>query len=865
MSHTSFIFTDAIKDVIGNDPVLDEYDISYEASFYGTTQDSFITGTMLNQVTYVSPLFNRTSTRKTVTFTTGSRPRGKLFSVYYSNAQAPLSSDFNSIDVSQVPALSYRAMPWNRRISSTSYRIQQCFDSSERYYDSCLPDLKSCFDVNGAKVWTTNNDPQFWLSPYGNVATSSIGYMFFNAPKSDRSAYGFSSDPMVNNEWTWSYPYENKYSPEKRLVKTNNALGLNSSYLSLTWDNSLVTNLTQSAKPASISGFLPFLPGRMDSKLIAPYGGRNSYRASYVTTGSFGVSTGIPGGIDDPRFDENFGVSYLIPSDVNLGQLASHSYLDAYPAIVKPAPAPVTGTMSLNDTVKFLFGFGDLNNMTWSKRLFVAASGSTTTGSIQTFETFGLSPPTAHGIPLYSNDFLQIDWSSSPANTPTARAWYVSSRAHADANKYQDVFAILSNSTTASSEHVNYNYTDGSYPITASSTKANQYGLFWLSSSLPSNTYALISDTYTSQGGTLPETGLFNYSYAVADITSSYPWALRYKRAIASHSTDFLWVYFAGLPGIPSQDLGGISPLSTVEILTGSGTGTNKLNIGLLQQYDSRQQGFGNSNVTGSISYPGWDYPLSPGTYRLVFLYWTTNTSAGGVIGFPSRCAVDDLEVFQYPSGSFPPDTEATKFGANNYPYFQTYRVDTRYNPIASPFSGITAATAYPYQGDIFGVSPVIRGWKYGLYSGLPMNSKAVFRRGRFGQFRDMLEQRQYTKFISVGTSPTDNDAIVVNGFDKDNFSLLGKTKNAERIGPSVVDVNFVKQRYKKDDRGIGYIFNEKVDPSLTYSQNLSLEATSSLPYFDGVARLRQETDLDTIKDVTTVAVSLGTNGLTVT
>lgn len=46
--------------------------------------------------------------------------------------------------------------------------------------------------------------------------------------------------------------------------------------------------------------------------------------------------------------------------------------------------------------------------------------------------------------------------------------------------------------------------------------------------------------------------------------------------------------------------------------------------------------------------------------------------------------------------------------------------------------------------------NPQIRGWKYGLYSGINTPSSAVWRRGKYGQFRDMLEQRIYTKNIQL-------------------------------------------------------------------------------------------------------------------
>ena len=83
-------------------------------------------------------------------------------------------------------------------------------------------------------------------------------------------------------------------------------------------------------------------------------------------------------------------------------------------------------------------------------------------------------------------------------------------------------------------------------------------------------------------------------------------------------------------------------------------------------------------------------------------------------------------------------------------------------------------------------------------------------------------------------------------------------------IGPSVVAVNFVKQRYRKNDKGVGYIYNEKVDPLQTYSQNLSGEVTSSLPYFDGVARHRQDQDLQQVSNATIASLKLESTGLTV-
>jgi hypothetical protein len=870
MSHThQLIFTDAIKDVIGDEPVLDQYDISYVASFYGTMQDDFVTGTMLTQISYATPQYLKANTtlKKLPVFSTGSQPRGRLFSKFYSDGVSPLRSDYGSTDVNQIPALSYRLVPWHNRISRTAYRIVQCFDSNERYYDSCLPDLPTCFAANGSQVWTTSNDPTVWLSPYGNVVTQSVGYMFFNSLKSDRSANGFSTDPMVNNDWTWSYPYENKYSPGKRIVKTTNALGLDQTRLTTNWAGAFFTDLTQSSKPKNVSGIIPFLPGYIEPNIISSAGGRNSLRQTYVVTGSSGPVTLFPGTFDDPVTDSYFGISYTIPADVQLNHLVSHDFLDPWIAagygMVKPVPEPFTGTMSTEDTVKFLFGFGDLNNMTWSSQLFNSSS-LLATGSKYGFEyvatalatgTVTRPPagwPQAYELSKFDNGHLKIDWTSSPTSKP----WSV----------YPRIGSFYDNTTLGSAGGY-YNYLSASSAYVSNpASNLPPLGMFWLSSSSPSDAFVLLSDTITSYKGdvTSPDA-----SYSCVDITSSFPWALKYKRGLISSQMDYFASYFTGIPEIPSGEwFGGLLipiPDGIIEIKTGSiisSTVSASGSYSVISQYDSRVDGFGRIDFYNNTVTP-YDYPLNPGAYRIVFEFART-----GILppGSASIAALSDLEIVQYGTNSFTPNTNAQKLGANNYPNFQQYRVDSRYCPIKFPgyTNFMVTGSANNYKAEVFGVSPVIRGWKYGLYSGLPMHSKAVFRRNRYGQLRDMLEQRQYTKFIMVNHSPVDDDAITRDFFSKDNETTLTKVKSVGQLGPAVAEVNFVRQQYKKDERGIGYIYNEKVDPAQTISQNLSVEVTSSLPFFDGIAKLRQESELTALKAYSAVSVSITTSGLTV-
>jgi hypothetical protein len=126
-------------------------------------------------------------------------------------------------------------------------------------------------------------------------------------------------------------------------------------------------------------------------------------------------------------------------------------------------------------------------------------------------------------------------------------------------------------------------------------------------------------------------------------------------------------------------------------------------------------------------------------------------------------------------------------------------------------------------------VSPVVRGWRYGLVSALPCYSSAVFRRDRYGQFRDMLEQRQDSRFIFDETSsplynshPEEKIAMPYTSYGNSINKIIAFTSQP------VVQVSFVEKK----------IVNRKlvfmgVEPKDTWSSNLSTYATSSLPFFD--------------------------------
>ena len=96
-------------------------------------------------------------------------------------------------------------------------------------------------------------------------------------------------------------------------------------------------------------------------------------------------------------------------------------------------------------------------------------------------------------------------------------------------------------------------------------------------------------------------------------------------------------------------------------------------------------------------------------------------------------------------------------------------------------------------------------GWKYGIMCPVPIRPSAKFRSDKFGQFRDMLEQRLDAIVFNVGEGSIQLDSYpIVNTF------RVPAWKDPTTWTPAV--------------------------PRDTHCSNLSLYSTSSLPYFDDMA-----------------------------
>jgi hypothetical protein len=188
-------------------------------------------------------------------------------------------------------------------------------------------------------------------------------------------------------------------------------------------------------------------------------------------------------------------------------------------------------------------------------------------------------------------------------------------------------------------------------------------------------------------------------------------------------------------------------------------------------------------------------------------------------------------------SGALPSDVAKVIFGfgdANTYRFDFPSTKETETGP-----TGYTHLPIFRSGSTAVGVasrdlSPVIRGWKYGVQDGNPHYTSCVFRRDRFGQYRDMLEQRMYpVSYLDYDNAPT-------RYFGDFETSPVPNPASDKKINETIeypLTVTFVKQQTvtigAPPDEVELLIYSEQRDRNQTWSSNLSTHATSSLPYFD--------------------------------
>lgn len=216
--------------------------------------------------------------------------------------------------------------------------------------------------------------------------------------------------------------------------------------------------------------------------------------------------------------------------------------------------------------------------------------------------------------------------------------------------------------------------------------------------------------------------------------------------------------------------------------------------------------------------------PISPGS-NFAGGYWLKTVPSSPTSGYPKLGPVEqDLNKVLFGFGDARTQQPLSYNNIGGYgpeppqrygPMYRKFQVESNYDLL---------------------VSPVIRGWKYGLISADPYYTSAVFRRDKFGQFRDMLEQRQVTRiFLDTENSPTN----YFGSFETPAlpFSDTGEPNvGVQSFTDGVVTVKFIKRTFFQSTNTIKDVIEK---PENTQSSNLDLYFSSSLPYFDGVSRNR--------------------------
>lgn len=95
--------------------------------------------------------------------------------------------------------------------------------------------------------------------------------------------------------------------------------------------------------------------------------------------------------------------------------------------------------------------------------------------------------------------------------------------------------------------------------------------------------------------------------------------------------------------------------------------------------------------------------------------------------------------------------------------------------PIMNAVTSSYMLNAIGIVNSYYATSVDIRGWKYGVVNGFPYYSSCVYRSNRYGQFRDMMEQRKTTKF-----------------FNPSGYTVDGKNNARKGSSSAVVNVVFV-------------------------------------------------------------------------
>lgn len=319
--------SDAIHEiVIGNDPVLDQFDGVYKDSYSSGSYDDYIAGTMLTKVTHpdghvvfvTGSIIGSSNKANILSYGSRGRVFGKNQSTYAPTQGKSLYDYSNSAAI--------RAQHYKEKCGFVN--INQAIDDSERYWDSLMPAINQCFLADGAGIFvlTRDSDP-LNTNHIGDKrrVNQNLGFIWFDyqAPLFYTQNYG----KILDGIWTWSFPFEPRYSRisrQRNIEKSflaNYSVDFTAGYLSAP-----ITEI----EPVQLSGFFfgpvgsekPSVPAIQSTNVAGPGGGGVAHDYNWIC-------------------------------DANLDVKTSYGYIS-------------TSSANISDTIKALFGFGDLNNRIFS-------------------------------------------------------------------------------------------------------------------------------------------------------------------------------------------------------------------------------------------------------------------------------------------------------------------------------------------------------------------------------------------------------------------------------------------------------------------------------------------------------------------
>lgn len=359
--------SDAIHEMIGSEPITDQYDVFYRDELIGGMFDDYITGSMFN--------VNIVDSRKILT--TGSngitQTRGRVFSKHRARLQPP--PDESAAEVLANPSKAFRIQPWYERVGTSYFSEFVC--NSERYYDSMLPDISEIVKTNGGFI--SNNPPRPFVNSIDKI---SRGIIIFD------SADHFS--PFTDKTWTKAFPYEPKY----RHIGRNR-------------------NQTQEFiidRELNESGALVQIHPRVISNLHIGTAGMFAQGESQF----FGQNVGS---IGTPQWAPWSNMHFWF-TDVNHSRFLSGTSGDL-----------LTGSATTDDQLRILYGFGDMNTYSYFRNFADETEIIGTTGtrhwpdfidaesknSLRTTQNIFLFKPIirgwkyglSHGLPTFSKLYFR--------------------------------------------------------------------------------------------------------------------------------------------------------------------------------------------------------------------------------------------------------------------------------------------------------------------------------------------------------------------------------------------------------------------------------------------------------------------------